>query len=105
MPIDKLLLEKAAEAPLERADDCFDLASTQHDMPEQQQIATRQQQNAKLQQDIATRQHIEADKLSTKADKLDALGNGLVADAAEIKGETPVGIAPTTLAIEVIEST
>jgi hypothetical protein len=89
MQIDKLLLEKSAEALVERADDCFDLATTHHAMAEHQhEVAKRQQENADMQRGIAVRQHVDADKLEAKADKLDALGNELLEDAAEIKGET-----------------
>jgi hypothetical protein len=89
MTIQNLLLGKSAEALLERADDCFDLAQTQRDMADHQhEMAKRQQDNADMQQGIAVRQHVDAGKLSAKADMLDALGNELVADAAEIKGET-----------------
>ncbi len=91
MKIRKLLLEKSAEALLERAHDCFDLGNAQHAMAEKQhEDATRQQDNAKVQQEIAARQHSDADKLSAKADKLDALGKDLVADAVEFKGDTQV---------------
>ena len=52
----------------------------------------------------APRYSVERDRLSANADKLDALGNRLVADAIDIKGETAVGIAPTALATRSADS-
>lgn len=46
---------------------------------------------------FAPRYSVERDRLSANADKLDALGDRLVADAIDIKGETAIGIAPTAL--------
>ena len=89
MQIEKIVLEKSAEALLEQAEDCFDLAKTQHKLAEHQHdIAMLQQQNADKQQGIAARQHCDADQLATKADKLVALGHALEANAVEIKGDT-----------------
>jgi hypothetical protein len=46
MKIDKIVLEKSAEALLERAGDCFDLAASQHKMAERQhEDASRQIEN------------------------------------------------------------
>jgi len=69
MRIDKIVLEKSASALM---------------------IATLQQQNADKQQVISTQQHRDADQLEGKADKLDALGDSLIANAVEIKGDTIV---------------
>lgn len=91
MRIDKVVLEKSADALLEQAEDCFDLAKTQHKLAEHQhEIATLQQQNADKQQGIAARQHCDADQLTDKANKLDALGHALIDNALEIKGDTMV---------------
>jgi hypothetical protein len=89
MRIEKIVLEKSVKALLDKADDCFDLAKTQHNLAEKQhESAALQQENADKQQAIAAQQHSDADKLDTKADKLDALGHELEANAVEIKGET-----------------
>lgn len=75
MRFEKALLEKSANNLLKKADDCFDLAKTQH--------ATADKQH-----EIAARQHSNADQLDTSADKLVALGHSLEAEAVEIKGAT-----------------
>jgi predicted phage gp36 major capsid-like protein len=91
MRIEKIVLEKSAEALLDRAADCFDLAKIQHTQAEHQhEIALLQQQNADKQHAIAARQHCDADQLDTKADKLDALACALEANAVEIMGDTAI---------------
>jgi hypothetical protein len=91
MKIEKIVLEKSAEALLERAEDCFDLATAQHKMAdEQHEVAARQSENANTQQEIAAEQHAGAIKLAAKADELETLGSALVAEAVEIKGDTQV---------------
>ena len=84
MKTEKIVLEKSAEALLQRADDCFDLAATQHEMADRQhEDASRQFENATRQQAIAAGQHVEADKLAAKADELEAVGRALKAGAVE----------------------
>jgi hypothetical protein len=81
MPYEQSLIN-AAKALLERAKDCFDLASKQHLQAESQhEIASRQSQNADLQQEIAEKQHANADRIEAKAKKLEA-------NATEIRKNT-----------------
>jgi glycerate-2-kinase len=88
MPYEQSLIN-AAKALLERAKDCFDLASKQHLQAESQhEIASRQSQNADLQQEIAKKQHVNADRIEAKAKKLEALGHTLTANATEISKNT-----------------
>jgi hypothetical protein len=76
-----MLIEKAALALLEKAQDCFDLAETQQD-------------NADKQHENAARQHASADKESDNAAKLVTLACALVDDAVNLQGETEVLPAP-----------
>ena len=107
---EKLLRDKSAEAVVKRAEDCFDLAKTQHDAADlQHSIASRQLNNADKQHDIASQQldkadkqhanadtqqeiaatqHESADGLEASAGKLKALGNALIDEAVAIKAET-----------------
>jgi hypothetical protein len=75
------VIEKAALALLEKAQDCFDLAETQQD-------------NADKQHENAARQHASADKESDNAAKLVTLACALVDDAVNLQGETEVLPAP-----------
>jgi hypothetical protein len=79
MKIEKAVRDKEANALLEKAADCFDLAKTQ-------------QAAADAQHDIAARQHKGADGLVVSAKKLDALGHALTDDAVEIKGVTELEV-------------
>ena len=91
MKIEKVVFDKLADAVLETASDCFDLAKTQRLLVEEQHtMAARQQANADRQQAIATEQHADANKLESKAEELNALGRTLVDKAAVIKGEALV---------------
>jgi hypothetical protein len=91
MQIEKMALEKSAEALLEKAADCFDLAKTQQDLADKQhEIAAIQHENADQQHEIAARQDSSADKLEVNADRLDALGHALEANAVEIMGDTEI---------------
>jgi hypothetical protein len=83
MRFEKALLEKSANRLLKKADDCFGLAKTQHDIADKQH-------------EIAARQHSNADQLDTSADKLDELGRSLEAEAVEIKGVTETASARTS---------
>lgn len=83
MRFEKKLLEKSVETLQAKAEDCFDLAKTQHDIADKQH-------------EIADRQHASADNLDNSADRLDALGHALQADAVEIKGETEIVAARTS---------
>lgn len=87
-------IDKSAQALLERAADCFDLAktqhkaaATQHDIASKQiECAEKQHTNADKQEEIGTRQHEGADRLDETANELNALGHALTKDAVEIKG-------------------
>ena len=70
-------IEKAAEALLDKAEDCFELAKTQQD-------------GADRQHEIAARQRASADKQTENANRLVRLGHALEADAANLHGETQV---------------
>jgi hypothetical protein len=84
-------LEKATDTLLERAKDCFDLADSHHAQAEtQHEIASRQTQSPPTQEVIAANQHGNADWLEAKAENLKSLGDLMVADAAQINGETQV---------------
>jgi hypothetical protein len=82
MRFEKTLLDKSAKALLDKAEDCFGLAKTQHEIADKQH-------------EIAASQHSSADNLDTSADKLAALGHALEADAVELKGETEIIAART----------
>jgi hypothetical protein len=91
MRIEKIVLDKAAEALLEKAADCFDLAKTQQNLAdEQHEVAAIQHENADEQHEIAAKNDRNADQLDASADKLDTLGRSLEADAVEIIGNTEV---------------
>ena len=89
MRIEKIVLEKSANTLLAKAEDCFDLAKTQHvEADAQHDIADTQLNVAARQKRIGIQQHKGADKLDASADKLDALGHALVDNAVEIMGDT-----------------
>ena len=89
MRIEKIVLEKSANSLLAKAEDCFDLAKTQHvEADAQHDIADTQLDAAARQRRIGIQQHEGADKLDASADKLDAVGNALVDNAVEMMGET-----------------
>ena len=67
---EKALLEKSVEVIMEKAEDCLDLAKTQHE--------------------IADQQHAIADQQQDSADKLDTLGHALIAEAIDLKGEMEI---------------
>jgi|SRR5579863_3279409 len=91
MQIEKIVLKKSAEALLEKAADCFDLAKVQQNLADKQhESASIQHENADQQHEIAAEQDSNADKLDVNADKLDSLGHALEADAVEIMGDTEV---------------
>jgi hypothetical protein len=73
MRFEKERLEKTVNALIDKAEDCFELAKSQH-------------KAADLQHVLADKQHENADKLDTGADKLDTVGDALTADAMELKG-------------------
>ena len=87
---------------MDKAEDCLDLAKTQHDIADKQhERADKLDTLAETQRAIADQQHERADKLDSlaktqhemadqqhdSADKLDTLGQALTADAVELKGE------------------
>jgi len=79
----------AAEAKLEKAEDCFVLAKSHHEQAElQHQGASRQIVNAAAQENIASLQHRNADTLEAKAKALKNQGHSLQAEAAKINGKT-----------------
>jgi hypothetical protein len=90
--------ETRVDAVLKTAEDCLDLAKTQHEAAEaQHQIAARidanaqkQRQNADEQQKIATAQRKTADRLDSSAEKLDAIGRAITKDI-----DTPANAAST----------
>jgi hypothetical protein len=79
----KNLNEKTAKMLMEKAEDCFDLAKTQHGIADQQH-------------EIAARQHKNADKLDASARKLDAVGHALEVDAVEITGKDEMVVGRTS---------
>jgi hypothetical protein len=63
MQIEKIVLEKAADTLLEKAEDCFDLAKTQYHLAEKQhEGAAMQKENADKQIAIAAQQHCDAER-------------------------------------------
>lgn len=70
----KAALEKSVGSLLDKADDCFDRAKAGH-------------AQAESQHDIADTQHKNADKVDANADRLETLGQALIDDALELKGE------------------
>ncbi len=94
MNTEKTLLDKVANALLDKADDCFDAAYTQHEVDTQCDIAARQLDNAdgqnanrENQREITIRQHEGADKLGASADIIRALDHALSDDTLEIKSD------------------
>ena len=64
MQIEKIVLEKSANTLLAKAEDCFDLAKTQHvEADAQHDIADTQLNTAARQKRIGIQQHKGADKL------------------------------------------
>jgi diguanylate cyclase (GGDEF)-like protein len=98
MQIEKIVLEKSAEALLEKAEDCFDLAKSEQTLADKHhEVAATQHENADQQHELAAEQNSNADnleavavKLEAHADKLDTMGHALEAKAVEIKGDTLV---------------
>lgn len=77
-------LEKSVGVLMDKAEDCLDLAKTQHATADQQHdTADKLDTLAKTQHEIADKQH-------ASADKLDTLGQALTADAVELKGEMEI---------------
>lgn len=68
---------------MEKAEDSFDLAKTQHE------LADKQHESAHKQHESADRQH-------ESADKLDTLGHALEAEAVELKGEMEMDAGRTS---------
>ena len=79
MRIEKALLEKSVATLVEKADDCFDLAKSQHETADKQHEA-------------ADKQHEAAHKQDDSADELDTLGHALVDSAVEIKGQMELNV-------------
>jgi hypothetical protein len=73
MRLAKERLERTVNALIKKAEDCFDLAQTQH-------------RAAGIQHVLADKQHENAGKLDMSADRLDIMGDALRADAVELKG-------------------
>lgn len=97
MHFQKKLLEDSADKLLRKAENCFDLAKTQHQAAEVgHDIAARQLDTAARQKQVGLRQHENADKLDTNADKLVALGHALETDAVDLKGEAEEMTARTS---------
>src|ERR1700726_1011234 len=81
MRFEKERLEKSVNALMDKAEDCFDLAKTQHKSADQQHdIADKQNK-------LAQEQHENANRLGTSADKLDTVGQALEDEAISLKGE------------------
>lgn len=93
MPLRKALLEKSVQVLTEKAEDCLDLAKTQHQIADKQnQIADRQHETADNQlstvdeqHDAADDQHEAAEQQHEAADRLKALGTKLNSDAVGVK--------------------
>jgi len=83
MRIEKEQLEKTVNALIDKAQDCFEIAQTQH-------------KAADLQHTLADKQHENANKLETSADKLDTIGDALTTDATELKGSLKMGARQTS---------
>jgi hypothetical protein len=80
---------ESAEALLEKANACLELAEQERLLSDSlHQVAQQQLDNAAKQQEIARQQHLNADKLAAKASALDALGHSLEGKAVEMVGET-----------------
>ena len=90
MRFEKKLVEKSVEALTERADDCFDLARTQH------KAADRQHELANKQHELAHQHHENAETLEAGADKLDTVGQALEAQAISLKGELEIDAGRTS---------
>jgi hypothetical protein len=90
MRFEKKLVEKSVEALSERADDCFDLARTQH------KAADQQHELANMQHHLAHEQHENAETLDASADRLDTVGQALEAQALSLKGELEVNGGQTS---------
>ena len=76
----QVAIEKSVGKLLDKADDCFERAKADH------ALAENQHQAAETQHDVA-------DKVDASADSLEALGQALVDDAVELKGEIEFGAA------------
>jgi uncharacterized membrane protein YgaE (UPF0421/DUF939 family) len=90
MRFEKKRVAKSIEALTERADDCFDLAKTQH------KAADQQHELANKQHDLAHQQHENAETLDASADKLDTVGQALEAQAISLKGELEIDAGRTS---------
>jgi hypothetical protein len=78
----------ASKKMLDRAEDCFAIAQSQHlEAESQHENASRQIVNAAHQQDIAAKQHRNADKLESNSESLEDLGHSLEADAVKAAAE------------------
>jgi hypothetical protein len=110
MPDIKSPLAQHSEDHLAKAEECLDLAATEHQAADaQHQIAARvgdnakqQQQSADAQAKIAEIQHESADHLNASAVRLDALGRKIIADVVKATNASDEFSAPT-LSPELIE--
>lgn len=83
MVVAKAVLDKSVGSLIDKAEDCFDLAKAGH-------------AQADKQHEIAVTQHQNADKVDANADHLETLGNALIGDALELKGEMEFVAARTS---------
>ena len=98
------IINKRADAILAKAEECFDLAKTQHEAADVQHqiaarlddIAKRQHLNADAQHEVATAQRKTADYLDASANELDVLGRAITADAVEAANATNPITGPIT---------
>lgn len=91
MHIDKKVVEKAAQTLLAKAEQCFELAKSEHELETNlHEVAARQIDNADKQKEIAAKQHRSADRLAATANNLENLGQALEASAVEVIGDTAV---------------
>jgi hypothetical protein len=90
MNFEKRLLQKSAGALMDKAEDCLDLAKTQH------KAADQQHEIADKQHEISHELHDNAAKLDTSADKLDTVGGALITEALELKGELEMDAGRTS---------
>jgi hypothetical protein len=90
MRFEKRLVQKSVQALMNKAEDCLDLAKTQH------KAADQQHEIADKQHEISHEQHDSAAKLDTSADKLDIVSDALIAEAIELKGELEMDAGRTS---------
>jgi hypothetical protein len=91
MPMNKIILQKAATTLLKDSADCLEIANSQQNLADKTRALSKEQRkNADLQHELAAKLDLNAGKLDTNAKKLGTVSRELEANAIETLGDTMV---------------